>query len=197
MYLRSLFAALATFLLISPSFAAEAAAPGAAAPEAKASKPAKKAKKPKPAGGVAKTAVIELEKGGQIELEFFSDVAPNTVENFAKLAEKGFYNGVSFHRVESNPDFSLVQGGDPNGNGSGGPGYTIKAEFNARKHLRGTIAMARTPDPDSAGSQFYICRVAIPQLDNQYTVFAQVTKGMDLVDQIKVGDKMKKVTVSR
>jgi len=150
--------------------------------------------KPKPKGHKAAKAVIELEKGGKIVFKFFPDGAPNTVANFIKLAEKGFYNGLTFHRVV--PGF-VVQGGDPAGNGSGGPGYTIKAEFNDHKHLRGSVAMARTPDPDSAGSQFYICLADLPQLDHQYTVFGQVVEGDKLLDGIQVGDKMKSVTIVR
>jgi len=108
------------------------------------------------------------------------------------LAKKGFYNKLTFHRVE--PGF-VVQGGDPKGNGTGGPGYTIKAEFNAHKHVRGTVAMARSTDPDSAGSQFYICLGPASFLDGKYTVFGLVTKGMDVVDGIRIGDRMKSVKI--
>ena len=150
-----------------------------------------KSKKAKAAKG--SKFVITLATGGQIEGELYPDLAPITVENFAKLSAKHFYDGLSFHRVE--PGF-VVQGGDPAGNGSGGPGYTIKGEFTTKKqHVRGTLAMARTPDPDSAGSQFYICLAPAPFLDGKYAIFGQVTKGMELVDQIKVGDKMSKVEV--
>ena len=149
--------------------------------------PAKAAKTPTP-----KAATLELAKGGNIVFKFFPKAAPNTVANFAKLANKGFYDGLTFHRVV--PGF-VIQGGDPSGNGSGGPGYTIKAEFNSHKHLRGTVAMARTNDPDSAGSQFYICLAPAPFLDGKYTVFGQVIKGDDLLDGIRVGDKMKKVSI--
>ncbi len=137
-------------------------------------------------------ALITMEKGGTIEIELYPEDAPKTVENFITLAKKGFYNGLTFHRVV--PGF-VVQGGDPNGNGNGGPGYTIKAEFNKRQHLRGTVAMARAQDPDSAGSQFYICLAPQPSLDNNYTVFGQVTKGMEVVDKIGVGDRMKSVVM--
>ena len=139
------------------------------------------------------TGVITLEKGGEIRLEFFPEDAPKTVENFVTLAKKGFYNGLNFHRVV--PDF-VVQGGCPKGNGTGGPGYTIKAEFNKQKHLRGTLAMARSQHPDSAGSQFYICYGNTPHLDGQYTVFGKVVSGMELVDRIKQGDKMTSVTIA-
>jgi len=138
------------------------------------------------------TAVITMDKGGEITIAFFPEDAPKTVENFVKLAKKHFYDGLAFHRVE--PGF-VVQGGDPKGNGSGGPGYTIKAEFNKQKHVRGAVAMARTQEPDSAGSQFYICFQSQPNLDGQYTVFGIVTKGMDVVDRIKVGDRMKSVRI--
>src|SRR5438309_3517996 len=139
------------------------------------------------------TAVITLEKGGQIPLEFYPEDAPKTVENFVTLAKKGFYNGLNFHRVV--PDF-VVQGGCPKGNGTGGPGYMIKAEFNKQKHVRGTLAMARSQSPDSAGSQFYICYGATPHLDGQYTVFGKVVSGMEHVDRIKQGDKMTSVTIT-
>ena len=139
------------------------------------------------------TGVIALEKGGEIRIEFFPEDAPKTVENFVTLAKKGFYNGLNFHRVV--PDF-VVQGGCPKGNGTGGPGYTIKAEFNKQKHVRGTVAMARSQHPDSAGSQFYICYGTTPHLDGQYTVFGKVVSGIELVDRIKQGDKMTSVTIT-
>jgi len=141
---------------------------------------------------VKQTGVITLEKGGEIRLEFYPEDAPKTVENFVTLAKKGFYNGLNFHRVV--PDF-VVQGGCPKGNGTGGPGYMIKAEFNKQKHVRGTLAMARSQDPDSAGSQFYICYGNTPHLDGQYTVFGKVVSGMEHVDRIKQGDKMTSVTI--
>ena len=122
---------------------------------------------------------------GDIVLEFRPDVAPKTVENFITLAKKGFYDGLTFHRVVQG---FMMQGGCPKGDGSGGPGYTIKAEFGPVKHVAGTVAMARTSDPDSAGSQFYICFAPAPFLDGQYTVFAQVAKGMEVVRAVeKVG----------
>ena len=139
------------------------------------------------------TGVITLEKGGEIRFEFYPEDAPKTVENFVTLAKKGFYNGLNFHRVV--PDF-VVQGGCPKGNGTGGPGYMIKAEFNKQKHVRGTLAMARSQSPDSAGSQFYICYGATPHLDGQYTVFGKVVSGMEHVDRIKQGDKMTSVTIT-
>ena len=138
------------------------------------------------------TGVITLGTGGEIRLEFYPQDAPKTVENFVVLAKKGFYNGLTFHRVV--PDF-VVQGGCPKGNGTGGPGYTIKAEFNTQKHLRGSVAMARSQHPDSAGSQFYICYRPTPHLDGSYTVFGRVVAGMEHVDRIKQGDRMTSVTI--
>jgi peptidylprolyl isomerase/peptidyl-prolyl cis-trans isomerase B (cyclophilin B) len=142
--------------------------------------------------GMKQTGVITLERGGEIRIEFYPDDAPKTVENFVTLAKKGFYNGLTFHRVV--PDF-VVQGGCPKGNGTGGPGYTIKAEFNTQKHVRGTVAMARSQSPDSAGSQFYICYGPTPHLDGNYTVFGKVVAGMELVDQVKQGDRMTTVAI--
>lgn len=132
-------------------------------------------------------ATIET-KFGAIELKFFPDVAPNHVNNFIDLARKGFYDGTTFHRVI--PGF-MIQGGDPNSknpdkssHGMGGPGYQLKAEFSSRHHKRGTLSMARAANPDSAGSQFFICVADAPFLDKQYTVFGEVTSGMDVVDKI-------------
>jgi cyclophilin family peptidyl-prolyl cis-trans isomerase len=127
---------------------------------------------------------------GTIEAELFPDVAPKTVARIKELADKGFYNGLTFHRVV--PGF-VVQGGDPVGNGTGGSGKNLPAEFNAKKHVEGTLAMARAMDPNSADSQFYISLGTHPHLDNNYTVFGHVTKGMDAVKKIQVGDKMTKV----
>ncbi len=122
-------------------------------------------------------AVIRLAKGGTIDLRFYPKEAPLTVANFIKLAEKGFYDGLTFHRVI--PGF-VAQGGDPKGDGSGGPGYTIPAEFNFHKHVPGAVGMARMgDDPNSAGSQFYICLGAAPWLDGKYTIFAHVVGGTD------------------
>jgi peptidyl-prolyl cis-trans isomerase B (cyclophilin B) len=133
------------------------------------------------------TAVIET-KLGNIELKFFPDVAPLHVKNFIDLAKKGFYDGTIFHRVI--PGF-MIQGGDPNtkspdrsSHGMGGPGYTVKAEFSNKPHKRGTLSMARAADPNSAGSQFFICVAAASFLDKQYTVFGEVVSGMEVVDKI-------------
>jgi len=141
---------------------------------------------------VKQTALITLGNGKQIRIEFFPEDAPKTVENFVTLARKGFYNGLSFHRVV--PDF-VVQGGCPKGDGTGGPGYQVKAEFNKQKHVRGSVAMARSQHPDSAGSQFYITYGATPHLDNNYTVFGKVVAGMEEVDRIKQGDRMTTVAI--
>jgi len=138
------------------------------------------------------TAVITLGNGTQITIEFFPEDAPKTVENFVTLARKGFYNGLNFHRVV--PDF-VVQGGCPKGDGTGGPGHQVKAEFNKNKHVRGSVAMARSQHPDSAGSQFYICYGATPHLDNNYTVFGKVVSGMEEVDRIKQGDRMTSLVI--
>ncbi len=149
----------------------------------------KEAKKGKKALG--KIAVIETEKG-VIKFKFFAKDAPKTVKNFIKLAKKGFYDGLIFHRVI--PNF-MIQGGCPKGTGTGGPGYSIDAEFNKQKHVEGTVAMARSADPDSAGSQFYICHGDTPHLDGQYTVFGQVIEGLEVVHKIRKGDKIVKVTI--
>ena len=119
---------------------------------------------------------------GTIAIEFFDDDAPKTVENFRKLASDGFYDGIIFHRVI--PDF-MIQGGDPKGTGSGGPGYTFEDEFNSHKVVRGALAMANA-GPNTNGSQFFIVTIdAAPWLDGKHTVFGQVTAGMDAVDAIE------------
>jgi peptidyl-prolyl cis-trans isomerase B (cyclophilin B) len=133
------------------------------------------------------TAIIET-KFGNIELLFFPDLAPNHVNNFIELSKKGFYDGTLFHRVI--PKF-MIQGGDPNSkdsdrskHGTGGPGYTVKAEFSNKPHKRGTLSMARSANPDSAGSQFFICVAEASSLNNKYTVFGEVVSGMEVVDKI-------------
>jgi len=156
------------------------------------------AQTPKPAepqkgpASETQTAEITMEKGGIIKIEFFPDDAPKTVENFVTLAKKGFYDGLTFHRIE--PGF-VIQGGDPKGDGTGGPGYKVKAEFNKNQHVRGAVAMARSNDPDSAGSQFYIVLAPAHFLDGKYTVFGKVVSGMNIVDNVKKGDKMKTVKI--
>lgn len=141
-------------------------------------------------------ATIETDKGS-IVIELYGDIAPKTVENFVKLARQGFYDGLTFHRVV--PGF-VIQGGDPKGDGTGGPGYTIEAEISSLSHITGTVAMARRPDevnPErrSSGSQFYICLAPQPHLDGQYTIFGQVVEGMDTVLRITPGDVMRRVTI--
>lgn len=137
-----------------------------------------------------KKTVLETEKG-KITLELFDDEAPNTVSNFSDLIKKGFYDGLTFHRVI--PGF-MIQGGCPKGSGTGGPGYTIKCEINSHKNVRGALSMAHA-GKDTGGSQFFICHNDFPHLDGVHTVFGRVTEGMDIVDQIEPGDRMLKVTV--
>ena len=132
-------------------------------------------------------AIIEVRDFGTIEVELYKDVAPITVDNFVSLANKGFYNGLTFHRIIKG---FMIQGGCPVGNGTGGPGYAIKGEFaangvnNPLKHERGVISMARAMDPNSAGSQFFIMHKAAPHLDGQYAAFGKVIKGIEVVDAI-------------
>lgn len=116
---------------------------------------------------------------GDITVKFFPEVAPKHVTSFIYLSTIGYYDDVPFHRVCRN---FMMQGGDPSGRGTGNPGYTVPAEFNPRKHVKGILSAARTPDPDSAGSQFFLMFTAYPSLDNQYTVFGQVEEGMKVVD---------------
>jgi peptidyl-prolyl cis-trans isomerase B (cyclophilin B) len=145
--------------------------------------PPGKAQTPKAPRAIIKT------KFGDMEIKFFPDVAPNHVENFIKLAKSGFYNGTTFHRLV--PNF-VIQGGDPNTKdprkwelyGTGDPGYKIKAEFNETSHRRGIVSMARGPEPDSAGSQFFIVVEDAISLDRKYTVFGQVVRGMGVADKI-------------
>lgn len=130
---------------------------------------------------------FEMKEGDVFYVELYPDVAPNTVNNFISLVKKGFYNGLCFHRVIEG---FMIQGGDPKGNGTGGPGYTIRGEFskngfkNDLKHKRGVISMARSMMPNSAGSQFFIMHADAPHLDGQYAAFGQVIDGMDVIDKI-------------
>ncbi len=130
---------------------------------------------------------FEMKDGDVFYVELYPDVAPNTVNNFISLVKKGFYNGLCFHRVIEG---FMIQGGDPKGNGTGGPGYTIRGEFskngfkNDLKHKRGVISMARSMMPNSAGSQFFIMHADAPHLDGQYAAFGQVIDGMDVIDKI-------------
>ena len=133
-------------------------------------------------------AVIKTSEGDMV-VEFWTDAAPNTIENFKKLARSGFYNGTIFHRIVKG---FMIQGGDPNSKdpakenkyGDGGPGYKIKAEFNDHSHERGVLSMAREPDPDSAGSQFFVCLAPVTRLDHQYTTFGKLIKGDDVLEKI-------------
>ena len=129
---------------------------------------------------------------GDIVFSFYPHDAKQHSAAFIKLAREGFYDGLKFHRVE--PGF-VIQGGCPQGTGTGGPGYNLDAEFNDKPHVKGTVAMARSNSPNSAGSQFYICLGDARFLDKQYTVFGQTTEGQDVVDKIKVGDVMETVTI--
>ena len=130
---------------------------------------------------------ITMDSGKVIRLELYPETAPITVENFLDLVKKGFYNGLTFHRIISG---FMIQGGDPDGNGMGGPGYSIKGEFksngvdNPLKQEKGVISMARSMDPNSAGSQFFIMHEAAPHLDGQYAAFGKVIEGLDVVDEI-------------
>lgn len=152
---------------------------------------------------------IEMENGDVMKAELYPEIAPNTVNNFISLVNKGFYDGVIFHRVIRG---FMIQGGDPQGTGVGGPGYSIKGEFsyngfaNDLKHTKGVLSMARTMEPNSAGSQFFIMHETSPHLDGQYAAFGKVVEGEDIIDKIAAvatdymdkpleEQKMKKVTV--
>ena len=130
-------------------------------------------------------ALIEMEGGGTVEIELFADAAPETVNSFVFLARDGFYDGLIFHRVIEG---FVAQGGDPLGTGTGGPGYTVPRELSDHKHIEGALAMARSADPDSAGSQFYICLAETPFLDGEYAVFGMVRSGMEVVHAIPKGE---------
>ena len=182
-------ALLGCLALVVASAAAQAPAPKSAP----ADKPA--------AAGKSPTALITMEKGGEIVLEFWPQDAPKHVENFVKLVNQKFYDGQRVHRVE--PNF-VVQFGDPQSKtlplddprmGSGGPGYTINAEFNKRPFERGVLGMARTSDPNSAGSQVYIMLGPAEFLNGKYTAFGRVVTGMGVVDQIRVGDRIKSIRI--
>ena len=143
-----------------------------------------------PVNSSNEVAVIKTSEGDMV-VQFWTDAAPDTVENFKKLTRQGFYDGTIFHRIVK--EF-MIQGGDPNSKdpakensyGQGGPGYNIKAEFNNHSHDRGVVSMARGPDPDSAGSQFFICLAPVHRLDHQYTTFGKLIKGQDVLE--KIGD---------
>src|SRR5438309_5304977 len=164
---------LAALLLSSALFAAE-----------------EKKEETSPVNAGNEVAVIKTSEGEMV-VQFWTDAAPNTIENFKKLARSDFYEGTIFHRIVKG---FMIQGGDPNSKdpakenryGAGGPGYTIKAEFNDHGHERGVISMAREPDPDSAGSQFFVCLAPVRRLDHQYTTFGKLIKGDDVLE--KIGD---------
>ncbi len=154
---------------------------------------------------------IEMEDGSVMKAELYPQIAPNTVRNFISLIDKGFYDGLIFHRVIKG---FMLQGGDPEGSGMGGPGYSIKGEFNSNgfennlKHTEGVLSMARSMMPDSAGSQFFIMHKTSPHLDGDYAAFGKIIEGMDVVNAIAEGEtdysdrpvreqKMKKVTVDK
>jgi peptidyl-prolyl cis-trans isomerase B (cyclophilin B) len=151
---------------------------------------AEEKKETSPMNSPNEVAVIKTSEGEMV-VQFWTDAAPNTVDNFKKLARSGFYNGTIFHRIVKG---FMIQGGDPNSKdpakensyGAGGPGYKIKAEFNDHPHERGVISMAREPDPDSAGSQFFICLGPVHRLDGKYTTFGKLIKGDDVLQ--KIGD---------
>jgi peptidyl-prolyl cis-trans isomerase B (cyclophilin B) len=151
---------------------------------------AEEKKETSPMSNSNEVAVIKTNEGEMV-VEFWTDAAPNTIENFKKLARQGFYDGTIFHRIVKG---FMIQGGDPNSKdaakegayGEGGPGYEIKSEFNNHSHDRGVLSMARGPDPDSAGSQFFICLAPVRRLDGQYTTFGKLIKGDDALE--KIGD---------
>jgi peptidyl-prolyl cis-trans isomerase B (cyclophilin B) len=151
---------------------------------------AEEKKESSPMSNSNEVAVIKTNEGDMV-VQFWTDAAPSTIENFKKLARQGFYDGTTFHRIVKS---FMIQGGDPNSKdpakestyGQGGPGYKIKAEFNNHSHDRGAISMARGPDPDSAGSQFFICLAPVRRLDGQYTTFGKLIKGDEILE--KIGD---------
>jgi peptidyl-prolyl cis-trans isomerase B (cyclophilin B) len=180
-----LFACIASLTLgLTVAQAEEAQPPVAAKPETK---------EPTPPVTTPEVAVIKTSEGTMV-LEFWPDVAPGHVKNFKDLAAKGFYDGTCFHRVIAG---FMIQGGDPltkdEANkarwGTGDPGYKIKAEFNNKPHVRGVLSMARSNDPDSAGSQFFICHAPAPSLDNKYTAFGKLIKGDDVLEKIATTPK--------
>lgn len=134
---------------------------------------------------MADNLIFTLDTGGDVKIRFRPDLAPKHVARITELAQSGFYDGITFHRVI---DGFVAQGGCPKGTGTGGSGQKIPAEFNSEPHVRGTMSMARTNDPDSADSQFFICLDAVPYLDNSYTVWGEVIEGMEYVDALPKGE---------
>ena len=135
--------------------------------------------------GLSHDSIVIKTARGNIEFKVYPEKAPNTVTRIIELVNKGFYDGIKFHRVH--PNF-VIQAGDPTGTGTSGSGKMLKAEFNDVQHIKGTVAMARTQDPDSADSQFYIALTTLPHLDGKYTVFGQVVKGLDVIDKVQKDD---------
>lgn len=178
-------------MLLALAMASSAFAQDGTTPKSDSFKPASTTDAAKPAAVAGKEVAVLETSEGQMVVEFWPEVAPKTVENFKKLAGQGFYDGTAFHRVIKG---FMIQGGDPNTKdltkedsyGKGDPGYKIKAEFNDRPHNRGVLSMARSRDPNSAGSQFFICLARAPHLDGQYTAFGKVLKGEDVLS--KIGD---------
>ena len=144
------------------------------------------------AEGLSKVAAVVVTDKGAFKFKFYPEKAPKTTRRIAELIQQGFYNGLTFHRVV--PGF-VIQGGDPTGTGAGGSGQNLQAEFNDIPHVKGTVAMARAQDPDSADSQFYVSLGRHPHLDRNYTVFGYVVEGIDVVESIEKGDHMTKVTL--
>jgi len=141
--------------------------------------------------GMSLATVVIKTVHGNIAFKFYPTKAPNTSKRIAELVKSGFYDGLTFHRVV--PNF-VIQGGDPKGDGTGGTGMKLKAEFNDLQHVRGTVAMARSQDPDSADSQFYIALNTLPNLDRNYTIFGQVIEGLELLDKVVIGEKIISMT---
>ena len=187
----AVFLALIVCLLGFSACADETGAPETTVPQSEQTTDKPETEETTVANGENPIITITMQNGGVIKVELYPDVAPNTVNNFISLAQKGFYDGLIFHRVI--PGF-MIQGGDPEGMGYGGPGYAIKGEFSANgfenelAHTRGVISMARSSAPDSAGSQFFIMVEDAPHLDGEYAAFGKVIEGMDVVDEIVAAD---------
>ncbi|MDR3707225.1 MAG: peptidylprolyl isomerase [Capsulimonadaceae bacterium] len=194
--MKDLFRSIATSVAVLCAVATVVSQPAAAAKTKTASNPV-----------VILNVAHEGKPLGTILIELFPKQAPISTANYLKLVNNKFYNGLTFHRIanldEQHGAGKIVQGGDPKGDGSGGPGWTIKGEFtsngvnNPLKHKKGAVAMARTGEPNSAGSQFYICVDAVPFLDGNYAVFGQVIKGLDIANKLAVGDKIVTATVAK
>ncbi|MBM3214150.1 peptidylprolyl isomerase [Candidatus Poribacteria bacterium] len=167
--------------------------PTPAVPSASRAAPQPAAKPVEPQIDIHRAKGVIVTSRGELKIEFFAEDAPKTAENFIRLAQKGFYNGLRFHRVEPG---TLIQGGDPTGTGAGGAGWTIPFEANDRRHLIGSIAMARGGDDrNSASSQFYICLRPLPELDGDYVVFGRVARGLSVLSSIAVGDVIERVDI--